>query len=74
MYSIATTDDFGRFSLSGLPPGNFKLFAWETVPATDYTDPDFLRAFEDRGTPVRIEEAQQQTVQLEVITADEQIR
>ena len=74
MYSMKATDAFGRFSLLGLPPGDFKLFAWETVQGTNYTDPDFFKAFEDRGTPVHIEERQQQTVQLEVITSEEQVR
>jgi hypothetical protein len=74
MYSMKATDTFGRFSLLGLPPGDFRLFAWEPVQGTNYTDPDLLGAFEGRGTPVHIEERQQQTVQLEVITAEEQLR
>jgi len=74
MYSMKTTDAFGHFSLLGLPPGDFKLFAWEPVQGTNYTDPDFFNAFEDRGTPVHIGEGQQQTVQLEVITSEEQVR
>jgi hypothetical protein len=74
MYSMNTTDAFGHFSLLGLPPGDFKLFAWEPVQGTNYTDPDFFNAFEDRGTPVHIGERQQQTVQLEVITSEEQVR
>jgi len=74
MYSIKVTDGFGRFSMLGLPPGDFKLFAWEPVHGTNYTDPDFFQAFEDRGTGVHIEEKQTQTVQLEVITAEEQLR
>jgi hypothetical protein len=74
MYSMKATDALGRFSLLGLPPGEFKLFAWEPVQGTNYTDPDFLKAFEDRGTPVHIEERRQQTVQLEVITSEEQLR
>jgi hypothetical protein len=74
MYSMKTTDAFGHFSLLGLPPGDFKLFAWETVQGTNYNDPDFFKAFEDRGTPVHVGEGQQQTVQLEVITSEEQVR
>jgi hypothetical protein len=74
MYSIKATDSFGRFSLSGLPPGDFKLFALEPVQGTNYTDPDFFGEFEGRGTPVHITEGQQQTVQLEVITAEEQLQ
>ncbi|MGA2610436.1 MAG: carboxypeptidase-like regulatory domain-containing protein [Terriglobia bacterium] len=74
IYSMKATDAFGHFSLLGLPPGDFKLFAWEPVQGTNYTDPDFFKAFEDRGTPVHIGERQQQTVQLEVITSEEQVR
>jgi protocatechuate 3,4-dioxygenase beta subunit len=74
MYSVKVTDDFGRFSLLGLPPGDFKLFAWEHVQGTNYTDPDFFEAFESRGTTVHVEERQPQTVQLEVITAEEQLK
>jgi len=74
MYSVKVTDDFGRFSLLGLPPGDFKLFAWEHRQGTNYTDPDFLEAFESRGTTVHIEERQPQTVQLEVITTEEQLK
>jgi hypothetical protein len=74
MYRVKATDAFGRFSLSGLPPGDFKLFAWQPVQGTNYTDPDLLKAFEDRGTPVQIEERQQQTMQLDVITSEEQLR
>jgi hypothetical protein len=74
MYSMKATDAFGHFSLLGLPPGDFKLFAWELVQGKNYTDPDFFKAFEDRGTPVHMGEGQQQQVQLEVITAEEQVR
>jgi hypothetical protein len=73
MYSLKTADGLGRFSLLGLPPGDFKLFAWESVPGTNYVDPDFFEAFEAHGTRVHIEEKQPQTVQLEAITAEEQL-
>jgi len=73
MYSMKGTDALGHFSLLGLPPGDFKLFAWEPVQGTNYNDPDFFKAFEERGTPVHIEERQQQQVQLEVITSEEQV-
>jgi hypothetical protein len=74
MYRMKTADAFGRFSMLGLSPGDYKLFAWELVQGSNYSDPDFFKAFEDRATPVHIEEKQQQTVQLDVITSDEQLR
>ena len=73
MYSMKAADGLGRFSLLGLPPGDFKLFAWESVPGTNYVDPDFFEAFEAHGTRVHVEEKQPQTVQLEVISAEEQL-
>jgi hypothetical protein len=73
MYSMKTADGLGRFSLLGLPPGDYKLFAWEPVPGTNYVDPDFFEAFEARGTRVHIEEKQPQMVRLDAITAEEQL-
>ena len=74
MYSLKPSDALGRFSMLGLPPGDFKLFAWENVQGTNYTDSDFIKAFEDRGTHVHITQRDQQTVQLQVITAEEQLQ
>ena len=73
MYSLKTADGLGRFSLLGLPPGDYKLFAWEPVPGTNYVDPDFFEALEGRGARVHVEEKQPQMVQLEAITAEEQL-
>ncbi len=71
MYSEKTTDLLGRFSMLGLPPGNFKLFAWGAVAEVDFRDPEFMKPYEGRGTRVHIVEKQQQTVQLELILAEE---
>ncbi len=72
MYSVKNTDQLGRFSLLGLPPGDFKLFAWEAAEGASFRDPDFLKLYESRGTPVSIQEGQQQTVQVELIPAEEE--
>jgi hypothetical protein len=72
LYSFKTTDPLGRFSLLGLPPGDFKLFAWEQGTGLPYTDPDFIKDYEDRGSRVHIEEKEQQSVQLQVIPNDDQ--
>lgn len=69
LYSFKTTDPLGRFSLLGLPPGDFKLFAWDQREGLPYTDPDFMKEYEDRGTRVHIEDKKQQLVQLQVIPA-----
>lgn len=71
LYSSKSCDALGRYSLLGLPPGDFKLFAWEPRQGLDFSDPDFMKVYEGRGTQVHIEENRRQNVQLEVIPAEE---
>jgi hypothetical protein len=47
----------GRFTLDGIPPGQYELFAWAHVDDGAWLDPEFMRVYEDRGTPVRIDES-----------------
>jgi protocatechuate 3,4-dioxygenase beta subunit len=53
-YFTANSDQNGQFTLSNVPPGSYKLFAWEDIPAGAYQYPDFLRRYEDRGQAVTV--------------------
>ena len=68
-YQRGATDQDGRFLLHGLRPGKYTLYAWEVLDGEDYLDPDFLKKFEDQGTPIKVEKASRQTVALKVIPA-----
>ena len=57
LYRTTSTDAMGHFHAEGLPPGDYRVFAWEDVENGAWQDPDFIRPFEDRGRPVRITEA-----------------
>jgi hypothetical protein len=52
----AFSDASGHFEFQGVPPGNYKLFSWETVEPGSWQDPDFMRPFESRGVPVHVDE------------------
>jgi protocatechuate 3,4-dioxygenase beta subunit len=69
-YKTTTTDQHGRFTLRGIPPGDYKLFAWEEIERGAYRDTAFLRPYEDRGEPVQVRERDQLSVQLRLIPAD----
>jgi protocatechuate 3,4-dioxygenase beta subunit len=58
----------GEFALNDIPPGGYKLFAWEDVPAGAYQYPEFLRAFEDRGTSVTVGPNTQSNANIRVLT------
>ena len=72
LYSQTAADPLGRFSLPGLPPGDFKLFAWEPGENVAYRDPDFIKNYEGCGAHVHIEAKKQQYLQLELIPTEEE--
>jgi hypothetical protein len=53
-YFTATSDRNGQFILNNVPPGSYKLFAWEDIPEGAYQYPDFLRRYEDRGQSLSV--------------------
>jgi len=56
-YKYAITDDAGHFTLRGIAPGEYKVFAWEKSPNRAWRDPEFLAPFEELGSPVKIDPA-----------------
>ena len=56
----------------GLPPGDFKLFAFEDPDPDLQGDPSLLQPYETKGQSVHISDGQSQSVQLELIPADGQ--
>jgi 5-hydroxyisourate hydrolase-like protein (transthyretin family) len=67
VYRSATTDSSGRIHLDGVVPGDYKVYAWEDVEANAWTDPEYMRGYEGRGTSVRIDESGRASVEVKVI-------
>ncbi len=67
LYQTAATDSSGQFVMRGVTPGNYKLFAWDDVETGAWQDPDFIRAHENRGTPIQVMEGSNPNMQLMVI-------
>jgi hypothetical protein len=53
-HRVAASDDNGQATLRGIPPGIYKLFAWEKLEPNAYLNADYLRQYEDLGMPVKI--------------------
>lgn len=70
LYKTATTDQLGRFSLRGIAPGEYKLFAWDDLEPGAIPDPEILGPFEERGKILRIEASSQQSLELKLIRTD----
>lgn len=68
-YRQTTTSNAGRYSLSNVPPGRYKLFAWEQIENSAWMDPDVLKPVESKGIAVDVKEGGKETVDLKVIPA-----
>lgn len=55
LFKSATADDSGRFSIRGIRPGNYKLFAWDDIEEGAWYDPQFLQRYEGRGEEITID-------------------
>jgi hypothetical protein len=67
LYQSATTDTSGAYRFDRVPPGTFKLFAWEDVEKDAWRDSLFMRQHESRGQTVQVGEGAAQTSNVAVI-------
>jgi hypothetical protein len=69
LYRTANTDQNGHFMIRTIPPGDYKLFAWEDLEPFAYNDPDVIRRSEELGFAVKVAESSKQTVEVKIIPA-----
>ncbi len=50
----AFSNEKGEFKMNNVPPGEYKIFAWEEVQAGAAMDPEFRKPFEKRGVALKI--------------------
>jgi protocatechuate 3,4-dioxygenase beta subunit len=66
LYQRDTTDASGHFSLRGLNPGKYSVFAFEELQE-DFRRPEFLRSYGTRGEVLELEEGSRKNVVLKLI-------
>jgi len=71
LYKLTATDHAGRFRMEGVPPGDYKAFAWESVEHAAYSSSEFLQPFELRGESAHVREGSHVTVYLNLIPETE---
>jgi hypothetical protein len=64
---VSTTD--GRFSIVGIPPGEYKAFAWDAIEQNAWLNAEFMASYEEFGTPVTVGPTQKLTATIRVIPA-----
>jgi hypothetical protein len=66
-----SSDQDGRFSFRGVPPGDYKVFAWDKIEFGVYRDPAFLERYEDEGVKVSVKERSQEVAELKLLLVEE---
>jgi hypothetical protein len=69
LYKTATTDQNGHFSMQGVAPAAYKLFAWEELESFAYFDADLLRRYELQGKPIVVSESSKLAAEIKLIPA-----
>jgi hypothetical protein len=65
---LVTTDANGNFTLHGLPPGDYKIFAWEQIEEPNaWMDREFRQPFESQSVSAKVQESTTPTVTLRLI-------
>ena len=70
-YRTAVTDQLGNFTVKGIIPGKYKVFAWDDLEPDAYMDPEFIKAVESKGVPKEVKEGTQYAVTLTAIRASD---
>jgi hypothetical protein len=71
LYKFTRTDDKGRFTMNGVAPGLYTVYAWEQVIAGAWQNKDFLLRQQGRGKSVDVIQSGKLDLQLELIAADQ---
>jgi protocatechuate 3,4-dioxygenase beta subunit len=66
-YQTTSTDQYGNYTLKNIAPGEYRVYAFDTVEFQAYMDPEWLKPFETKGEKVSIEENAKPSVQLRLI-------
>jgi hypothetical protein len=74
LYQVVTTARDGSFRLPvnagegrSVPPGEYKVFAWESVPTNAWHNEAFMAQYETRGIPVDVKAGDKTVLQLVAI-------
>lgn len=73
-FRLRLTDQAGQFTLQGIPPGEYKLFAWSDIDTTSLMDPEFLKPHESKAQKITIKPNSQQYVSVTQIPAADAAR
>jgi hypothetical protein len=71
LFKTASTDQNGHYSIQGIAPGDYTVYAFEDIPPGAFQDRDFLQSFEKSAQSLTVREGGHVSKQLQQIEAGE---
>lgn len=68
---VAVFDQNGVFTIESIPPGSYKLYAFENVPDQTWLEPDFLKEVESSGLAFEAADGDAKSVQVPLLVKAE---
>jgi hypothetical protein len=68
---FATADQDGKFTIQGLAPGGYKVYAWEEPQSELSRDPGLATPFEQRAVKINLDEGASQHVDLTALKPED---
>ena len=69
LIQTAATADDGSFQMTGVAPGDYNVFAWETLDENAARAPDFLKLFQSKSATVSVAGSASASVQVKAVPA-----
>ncbi len=64
---VAVFDQNGVFTIESIPPGSYKLYAFENVPEAIWLEPEFLKEVGSAGVAVEVAEGDAKSIQVPLL-------
>jgi protocatechuate 3,4-dioxygenase beta subunit len=72
MRKTATTDQNGRFSVKGVAPGEYRVYAWDTFVPVTFLDAEQLKEFDKLAVAVKVKEKSREQVALKLASVNKE--
>ena len=67
----AVRDQNGAFSIGNIPPGAYRLFAFENVPDEAWVDAEFWKEIRSKGVELSVSEGESKTADAPLVLRSE---
>jgi hypothetical protein len=71
LFKTTSSDDKGLFTIRGIAPGDYHVFAWEAMDPYAYFDPELLKQYEQKGKSVHVAEASKEVIDVRMIPSEQ---